>query len=103
MTVKITTFGTTIAGENYTLDCSVNGNSASIQWLDESGTPVTNRGTRTITTSSSRSQLLFTPLYQSHGRTYTCNATIGGVRESQSVVLFVNGKTVHYQIQMIFT
>ena len=91
VSVTITTSGSTTAGENFILNCSVNGSSATFQWLERTETPVTNGNSRTITTSSSSSQLHFTPLHESHGGTYTCNTTIAKITESKSVVLSVNG------------
>ena len=93
VTVTITHSGLNTAGEDYTLECSMNGtnDSAIFQWLDELGTPLINDGSRKIVNSTSSSYLQFIPLQQSHEEAYTCNATIASVTESKSAKLSVNG------------
>lgn len=93
--------GVSTAGENYILECSVNGASdfVEIRWL-----PVptfTNGGSRTNNvTNSSSSQLIFTPLAQSDNGRYTCNIMIMGRTISKSYLLTVNG--MHLKINFIY-
>ena len=90
MTVVIIHYGMNTAGEDYTLECYVNGTNSSMtfQWL---GTPVLNNDSVTITNSATRSQLQFFPLRQSHTGTYTCTASTGESTESKSTYVKVNG------------
>ena len=72
--VNIREIGSSIAGENYTLNCSVISETAlnaKIKWFllddgQENRHEVSNSSTRNITNTSSHSLLSFTPLYQSH-------------------------------------
>ena len=93
VTVEITHFGVNTAGEVYSLECNVNGTTSFInfQWMDHHATRVINNDSITITNSATHSLLQFSPLYQSHGGTYTCRATIDGSTESKSANLNVNG------------
>lgn len=93
MTVVVTHYGVNTAGENYFLECYVNGtnSSMSFQWLDNHGTPVINNDSVTITHSAIQSQLQFFPLRQSHAGTYACTASTGGSTESKSTHVKVNG------------
>ena len=90
--VTIAPSGNNTAGEDYNLECSINGHSATFRWFDESEILVTSQGSKIISTSSSSSLLGFSPLQQSHRGTYTCYANISGTIESRSVVLSVKGK-----------
>ena len=92
MKVNITPSGLNTAGENYSLECSVNGFEATLQWTDERGVPLASQDYRQInTTSPSSSQLQFSPLHQTHGGNYTCTANVSGTMESQSIVVHVRG------------
>ena len=67
----ITAFGSSIAGESYTLECSTGGTEATFHWL---GSDV-NDSSVLISSNLSSSQLLFQPLQQSHDGPYSCRAT----------------------------
>ena len=82
------------AGEPFSLQCSLNGTSdrrsAIFQWLKgpaDNMTQLTSDDSTTINSTSSVSQLLFSPLRASHGGLYTCQATVllGAVNESATV------------------
>ena len=92
MKVNITPSGLNIAGETYSLECSVNGFEAIFQWTDEGGVQLTSQDYRRIsTTTPFSSQLQFSPLHQTHGGNYTCTANVSGTMESQSTVVHVRG------------
>ena len=95
MSVSITHIGSSTAGENYTLECSVGGTAADFEWLGpHDNKPVaTTDDTITVINPSARiSRLQFTPLKQSHSGSYICNATAGGVSQtSEPIVVTVNG------------
>ena len=86
--------GSAIAGESYTLECSAGGSEGTIQWLGppDGRTPVVSSGSITIISTSTTSQLQFSPLQQSDNGSYSCNATVGGlVLSSEPVPISVNG------------
>ena len=87
--------GSLVAGESYTLECSVGGFEGTVQWLKgppDGRIPVVTSGFITINHASTTSQLQFRPLQQSDNGSYLCNATIGGVTLlSEPVVIGVNG------------
>ena len=95
MDLTITHSGLNLAGENFTLECSVSGTSvlAAFQWSDGRGDLDNNADKRDITISATAtaSILHFTPLQLSHRGTYTCNVVIDGATESKSVNVSVNG------------
>ena len=66
----VTTTGSLIAGESYSLECSTGGTVALFHWLS----PVVNDSSVFITSNLSSSQLLFRPLQQSHDGSYSCRA-----------------------------
>ena len=57
-------------------------------WLDPMNNPVPSG---MVTTTGSMSTLTFSPLAASHAGTYTCRVTAGGVTETQTTTVFVNG------------
>ena len=66
---SVTLFGSPTAGETYTLEYSTGNSAALFEWLGppDGRTPVTYSGSSlTISSDSSRSQLQFRPLQQSH-------------------------------------
>ena len=70
VSVQISTRGTTIVGETYTLMCSVTGveslnATTNFEWRDNDWNLV-----------SSDAALTFNPLLSSHGGRYTCRATV---------------------------
>jgi hypothetical protein len=66
----ITAFGTSIAGESYSLECSTGGTEATFHWL---GSAI-NDSSVLISSNLSSSQLLFQPLQQFHDGPYSCRA-----------------------------
>ena len=78
-----TSSGSPMAGEPFSLECSLSGTSDSttFQWLKgpaDNMTQLTSDGSTTINSTSSVSQLLFSPLRASHGGIYTCQANVVG-------------------------
>ena len=103
VSVAISPSGSTMAGENYTLECSANGALATFQWFDESGNEVTNEDSmRIVTNSPSNSLLHFSPLHLSHGGQYTCYATVQGVTDSKSFLVSVNGMPHRREMCMMY-
>ena len=95
--VVITPSDSPMAGQTYSLECSVSGtrDSATFQWLEgptDNRTQLTTDGSRTINSTSSVSQLQFSPLRASHGGQYTCQATVMGVVLERSANVVVDGK-----------
>ena len=97
--IIIMPIGSSTAGENYTLQCSINGTNepATFQWLKGS---LNNKLMMTpgmsiiINSNSSITQLQFQPLHQqSHNGSYCCNATIDidGTRQSKCLNVTVKG------------
>ena len=81
-----------IAGEIFSLECSLNGmsDSATFQWLKgspDNRTQLTSDSSLTIISTSSVSELLFSPLRASHGGLYTCQVTVeeATIEETTSV------------------
>ena len=82
--VRTTSSGSPMAGEPFSLECSLSGtsDSAVFQWLKgqtDNRTLLTSDGSTTINSTSSVSQLLFSPLRASHGGLYTCQASVMGL------------------------
>ena len=93
VTVAITPSGVNTAGENYSLECTINGFAATFQWIDEKGVLIVSQGSRRIVSvSPSSSQLQLAPLHQTHGGNYTCTANVSGTMESKSIAVHVRGK-----------
>ena len=92
ISISITASGTNIAGETYSLECSatVTGSTdqPTITWLDQINNPVPSE---MVTTTGSMSTLTFNPLVASHAGTYTCRVSAGGVTETQTFTVIVNG------------
>ena len=90
--------GSAIAGESYTLECSVGSSEGTFQWLKgpyDGRAPVISSGSITIISTSTTSQLQFRPLQQSDNGSYSCNATVGElVLSSEPVLIGVNGTTM---------
>ena len=83
--MRITSSGSPTSGETFSLECSLmhmtNGTSdnATFQWMKgppDNRTQLTSDGSMTINSTSSVSELLFTPLRASHGGLYTCQVTV---------------------------
>ena len=83
-------YGTGIAGENYSLECSVSVTGSTdwvlITWLDDAGTSEISSTTVTtgIVSAGSNSSTLTNPLATSHAGTYTCRATLGSAEDTAS-------------------
>ena len=92
VSITITGYGSTTAGEIYTLECSADGASVTFQWFEENGTQITSSSSRHINSSLINSQLQFAPLHVSHRGSYTCQATILDAVESKSAHVSVNGR-----------
>ena len=92
ISLSVTASGTNTAGETYSLECSatVTGSTdqPTITWLDPMNNPVPSE---MVTTTGSMSTLTFNPLAASHAGTYTCRAMVGGVTETQTSTVIVNG------------
>jgi hypothetical protein len=73
--------GTPIAGETYSLNCSVGdtSNPATYQWFDCNGTQLANIN-----------QLQFSPLRASDAGIYTCRATVDGVELEGNATVNIN-------------
>ena len=84
--IVITSNGSLIAGQSYSLDCSVTETTdpASYQWFNSNRTQLTNT-----------SQLQFSPLLTSHAGTYTCQATVGSLMVENSDRVEINCKILH--------
>ena len=72
MLATITASGKNIAGDVYSLTCSIVTGS-SVTWLDPTGTPVSSE---TVSTMGDVYVLTFNPLTAAHAGTYTCRAVL---------------------------
>ena len=81
--------GTNTAGETYSLVCStsVTGSTdqPTITWLDPMNNLIV------PPTTGSMSTLIFNPLVASDAGTYTCRMMVGGLTETQTFTVVVNG------------
>ena len=90
----IAAFGSSIAGESYTLECSTSGTEATFHWL---GSDV-NDSSVSISSNLSLSQLLFQPLQQSHDGPYSCRATTDeDTLLSEPIEIIVEGKEENFK------
>ena len=90
--ISLSASGTNTTGQTYRLVCSATVTGSTEQptftWLD----PINNLvPSGMITTTDSMSTLTFSPLTVSHAGTYTCRVTVGGVTETQTTTVIVNG------------
>ena len=87
------TSGSSMAGENYTLECSASGSNGTFQWLKNGMTLVVGNNSRLeIIPNAASSRLQFRPAAQSDNGSYSCNATVGELSlSSEPVVISVNG------------
>ena len=92
ISLSITASGTNTAGQTYSLVCSATVTGSTDQptftWLDPMNNPVPSV---MVTTTGSMSTLKFSPLIVSHAGTYTCRVTTGGVTETHTTTVIVNG------------
>ena len=101
ISASITESGNSIAGEIYSLVCSVTVTGSTeqptITWLD----PMNNQITSGVVTTGSISTLTFNPLAVSHTGKYTCRATLGSAEMSGSTEVSLRG-IVLSSVQSIF-
>ena len=92
---SITPSGTNTAGETYSLECSARVaetlGQPTITWLDPMNNTQFPSESDMVTTTGNMSTLTFNPLATSHAGTYTCRVTAGGVTETQTSTVIVNG------------
>ena len=92
--LQLTTSGSSIAGEKYTLVCAlslVTGNETTkFQWLRPNMTSIIDANITMI--NSSVSQLEFDPLQASHEGSITCQVMFGGTSYMDKVSVSVNGE-----------
>ncbi len=87
----ITAFGSSVAGESYSLECSTGGTEATFHWLDSES--IINDSSVLISSNLSSSQLLFQPLQQFHDGSYSCRAiTDEDTLLSEPIEISVKGK-----------
>ena len=91
ISASITESGNSIAGEIYSLVCSVTVTGSTeqptITWLD----PMNNQITSGVVTTGSISTLTFNPLAVSHAGKYTCRVTLGSAEMSGSTEVSLRG------------
>ena len=91
ISLDITTTGSDIAGDIFSLECTptLNGFMGNIdfQWLLSM-----NNASTYIDTNSSVSRLVFSPLQHYHEGTVTCQVTVEGIVRTKSYSVTVNGK-----------
>ena len=101
ISASITESGNNIAGEIYSLVCSVTVTGSTeqptITWLDS----MNNQITSGVVTTGSISTLMFSPLAASHAGTYTCRATLGSAEMNGSTEVSLRG-IVLSSVQSIF-
>ena len=101
--ITVDASGTSIAGETYSLTCTVSleqelRESPVIEWIGpdggviENGTPVD----VSLNSSSTTMTLLFSPLHTSHGGTYWCRAT---VTDTAAKIVIMNSSSVNVTVQ----
>ena len=87
--------GSSVAGESYTLECSAGGSEGTFQWLvgpPDGRTLVVSSGSISISSTSTSSQLQFSPIQQSDNGSYVCSASVGRLAIiSEPVITTVNG------------
>ena len=101
--ITTSTVGLPTAGQTYSLNCSVSGTSdpATYQWFKgpaDNRTTVTSDASRTISSTSSGSQLQFSVVLASHTGTYTCQAVIGNVVVEGTQTVQVNCKLYYHSL-----
>ena len=90
--VSLTPSGTAIAGQSYSLICSVtvtgSNDTPTITWLD----PIDNQITTGVETTGKMSTLTFNPLAASHTGQYTCEVRLGGAVEYEKIIVTLRGE-----------
>ena len=93
ISLSITASGTNTAGQTYRLVCSATVTGSTDQptftWLDPMNNPVPSGMVTTL--MDSMSTLTFSSLTVSNAGTYTCRVTAGGVTETQTTTVVLNG------------
>lgn len=95
-TLNITQEGNQTAGENYTLICSIlpnlTGNVTNFKWFYEveNTYEIINSSNQAVINALFKSELLFTPLHESHTGTYICQGSYYGSLQSKSSHIMVN-------------
>ena len=101
--ITVDASGTSVAGETYSLTCSVRleqelRQSPVIEWIGpdgrvmENGTPVD----VSLSSSPTTMTLLFSPLHTSHGGTYWCRAT---VTDAAAKIVIMNSSSVNVTVE----
>ena len=98
--VDVTQVGNQVAGENYALICSMvpKFNTTVYEWLYQDDTAdaktiIDSSNNWKLSNQSFNSELLFSPLLESHTGTYTCQASLGSNMNESSHVVNVMGTT----------
>ena len=94
--IMIGTSGSSVAGDEYTLTCTVTEllsgltNMPTLQWLNSDNSPVTGNdisvGEVNSMDTSATLTLTFTPLHTSHGGEYTCTAMLKSPPVEEGIV-----------------
>ena len=100
--VLITKVGNEVAGENYTLVCSIvpNLTMAVYKWeyqheVIDFNTENYNGGNPEVINQSLESELLFSPLFESHTGIYTCCVSVGNNMNKSNYSVNVTGMSLH--------
>lgn len=108
-TLGITQEGNQIAGENYTLICSIlpnlTDNVTNFKWFYEveNTSEIINSSNQTVIKAPSKSKLLFTPLHESQTGTYICQGSHGSIQNifSHNIMVNVTGMFLDYRLYFI--
>ena len=97
--VHITQVGNEVAGENYTLVCSIVPNLTmevyKWEYQHEVNTENYNGSNPEVINQSLESELLFLPLFESHTGIYTCCVSVGNSINKSSYSVNVMGMSLH--------
>ena len=94
VTPSITDSGTNIAGETYSLVCSVTVTGSTLQpTITWSGPMNSQVPSEMVTITGSMSTLTFDPLSASHAGTYTCRAVVGGILRTATEDILVRSES----------
>ena len=96
--LEITTSGMNIAGEEYTLNCTLSGvdenltSTLELQWHTTNELDITNDTLMNVMVSNFETQLMFNPLKISHEGMYTCQVlNHNNVVQENMINITVNG------------
>ena len=90
--VSISPFGSNIAGDSYSLECTATVTGSTDQPTITLLDPMNNTIASGVVTTGSMSTLTFNPLAASHAGTYTCRATLGGAVQTAEVMVTVESE-----------